>query len=324
VTGLGPAAIVVARQRLRAHIHATPLLPSHELGRHAGGQVYLKLECWQRTGSFKVRGALNRLATLSAEEQARGVVTASAGNHGLGVAYAAEALGLPPATIFLPENAAENKARRLASARCHLRRAGADYDAAHAEAVRYARDRGALYLSAYDDPAVVAGQGTVGLETLEELPDADLLLIPIGGGGLVAGTAVAARALCPSVRIVGVQPETSPSAYLSLRDGRAHETYAAGPTICDGLAGGFGHLPFEIAGALIDDVLLVPERAVRHALAWLLVHEQLLVEGSGAIAIAPLLTGAVALRGRKAVAILTGRNVDSRLVRLCLEEFSGP
>ncbi|HNS51494.1 MAG TPA: threonine/serine dehydratase [Anaerolineae bacterium] len=321
MTELALGDIVAARQRLGSHVWRTPLLPSEELGRRAGAQVYLKLECWQHTGSFKVRGALSKLASLEPEECARGVVTASAGNHGLGVAYAAKALGLAPATIFLPEVATETKVRHLVAMHCHLRRAGADYDAAHAQAARYANAQGALYLSAYDDLAVIAGQGTVALEVLEELPDADLLLVPIGGGGLVAGVAVAARALRPGIRIIGVQPEASPAAYLSLRDGRPYETFPAESTICDGLAGGFGRMPFEVAGRLIDDVLPVPESAVRHAVAWLATHEQLLVEGSGAIAIAPLLAGKALSPGRRAVAILTGRNIDSLLLRQCLEEF---
>ena len=321
MTGLDLAAIRAAQEMVRPHIWPTPLLPSQELSRRASSPIFLKLECWQRTGSFKVRGALARLARLSPQERARGLVTASAGNHGLGLALAARALGMPPVLVFLPESAAQNKVRRLAESGCDLRRTGADYDTAHLEAERHAAERGALFISAYDDPAVMAGQGTVGAEILDELPDADVLLVPVGGGGLVAGVAVAARALRPGIRIAGVQPEASPAAYLSLRDGRPHETYPAGPTICDGLAGGFGRMPFEIAAGLIDEVLVVPEQAVRHAVGWLVTHEQLLVEGSGAIAIAPLLAGQVAAQGRKVVAILTGRNIDSAVLRRCLEEF---
>jgi threonine dehydratase len=324
VTGLSMAAILAARQALRSHIWPTPLVPSPALSRHAGGRVFLKLECWQRTGSFKVRGALNWAASLSPDRRSRGVVTASAGNHGLGVALAADAFGLLPAVVFLPESAAFNKVQQLIASGCDVRRAGADYDAAHALAEAYALEKGALYVSAYDDLAVIAGQGTVGLEILLDLPETDLLLVPIGGGGLIAGVAVAARALRPGIRIVGLQPEASPAAYLSLRDGRPYEAYPAGSTICDGLAGGFGRLPFAIARDLIDEVLLVPESAIRQALAWLLMHEQLLVEGSGAIAIAPLLTGQIPAAGLRVAAVLTGRNVDPNLVQSCLEEYTEP
>jgi threonine dehydratase len=282
--------------------------------------VYLKLECWQRTGSFKVRGALNRLSTLSPQEREQGLVTASAGNHGLGVAYASQVLSLPSVTIFVPENAPRAKVERFHTYNCQVRRAGADYDAAHALAEVHAREQGALYVSAYDDPVVIAGQATVGLEILQELPNTDLLLVPVGGGGLIAGITVLARAINPQIRVVGLQPEASPSAYLSLRDGHAYETYPAGPTICDGLAGGFGHLPFEVAGHLIEEILVVREADIRHSVAWLLRHEQLLVEGSGAIAIAPLLTGQLDAEGRRVVAVLTGRNIDTSLLQQILAE----
>lgn len=330
-TGKSPAAaatlgdVLAARQVLAPHVWRTPLARSANLSRTAGAEVFLKLECWQHTGSFKVRGALAKMAAMPAGEANRGVVTASAGNHGLGVAYARQVharqgAGAPPLTIFVPENASPAKVRRLAAFPCQVRREGADYDAAHALALAYAREQGAVYLSAYDDAAIIAGQGTVGLEVMEDLPDADVVVVPVGGGGLIAGTAVAVRAANPGAHVVGVQPEASPSAFLSLRDGRAYEAYDAGPTICDGLAGGFGRLPFEIAGPLIDEVLVVPEADVRRAVGWLLAEEQLLVEGSAAIAIAPLLNGQLDLGGKKGVAILTGRNLDIGLLQAILAE----
>ncbi len=324
------ADVLAARQVIGCHIWHTPLLPSAALSRQTGGNVHLKLECWQRTGSFKVRGALNRLAALTPEDWARGVVTASAGNHGLGVAYASLVLGQPPATIFVPESAPPTKVDRLAAFDCQVRRAGADYDATHAIAEAYAQERSAIYISAYDDPAVIAGQGTVGLEVMEDLAGADppgsapsgqsLLLVPVGGGGLVAGIAVVAKAINPAVRVVGVQPDASPAAYLSLRDGRPYETYPAAPTICDGLAGGFGRVPFQVAADLIDEVLVVPEADVRRAVAWLCIHEQLVVEGAGAIAIAPLLSGQLEAAGQSVVAVLTGRNLDAALLQEILAE----
>ncbi|MGD2206829.1 MAG: threonine/serine dehydratase [Anaerolineae bacterium] len=315
------AHVLAARRAIQDDIWRTPLQPSAALNRLIGGDIHLKLECWQRTGSFKVRGALNKLAALSPPEWARGVVTASAGNHGLGVAYASQALGRTTSVvIFVPENAPAVKVERLAAFACEVRRAGADYDTTHATAQAYAQEQDTAYISAYDDPDIIAGQGTVGLEVMEDLPDAELLLVPVGGGGLIAGMAVAAKAINPAVRVVGVQPEASPSAYLSLRDGHAYETYPASPTICDGLAGGFGRLPFEVAGDLIDEVLVVPEADIWQAVAWLLTQEQLVVEGSGAIAIAPLLTGQLNIKGRKVVAVLTGRNLDTDLMHKILME----
>jgi threonine dehydratase len=304
------AHVLEAQKLIQRYLWRTPLVPSAALSHQTGADVHLKLECWQRTGSFKERGALIRLSSLSPQEFARGVVTASAGNHGLGVAYACQTLALPPATIFVPESAPVSKVNHLAAFDCDLRRAGADYDACHAIAVAHAQELGALYISAYDDPVVIAGQGTAGLELLQDLPDADVLLVPVGGGGLIAGVAVVAKAVNPGIHIAGVQPEASPAAYLSFRDGKPYETYPAGPTICDGLAGGFGRLPFELAGSLIDEVLVVPEDDVRQAVIWLLAHEQIVVEGAGAIAIAPLLNGQFEAAGRRVAAILTGRNLD--------------
>lgn len=318
------ADILSAQRVVQPYVWRTPLISCPELSHMARAHIYLKLECWQRTGSFKVRGALNKVANLSPQQVARGVVTASAGNHGLGVAYAVQVLGLPPPTIFVPENASPAKVSRLAASGCILLRAGADYDAAHAVAAAYARQRDAVYISAYDDPVVIAGQGTVGLEIMEDLPAADVLLVPVGGGGLIAGVALAAKAAKPSVRIVGVQPEASPAAFLSLRDRRPYETYPATATICDGLAGGFGRVPFEIAADWIEDIIVVPETAIRQAVAWLLAHEQLLVEGSGAIAVAPLLGGQLDVDGQCVVAVLTGRNLDVALLRGILEGAATP
>jgi threonine dehydratase len=315
-----PADLLEARKTMQRHAWRTPLVPSAALSKLAGCHVHLKMECWQHTGSFKVRGALSKLSSLSPDEWAKGVVTASAGNHGLGVAYASQVLGLPAVTIFVPEGAPQAKVERLQAFNCKIQHAGADYDEAHAIAEVHTKAQGATYVSAYDDPLVVAAQGTVGLEVMEALPRVDVLLVPVGGGGLIAGTAIAAKAINPDVRILGVQPEASPSAYLSLRDGRAHETYPAGPTICDGLAGGFGRVPFELAGDLIDRVLVVPETDVRRSVAWLVRHEQLVAEGSGAIAIAPLLNGQLDAEGQRVVAVLTGRNIDASLLLEILEQ----
>ena len=316
--------VLRARARIQPHILPTPLQPSAALSKRTGGDIHLKLECWQQTGSFKVRGALNKLYSLSPAEYTQELVTASAGNHGLGVAYASQVLDRPAMTVFVPETTPVAKFNRLAAFDCRIHRAGHDYDACHALAEAYVQERDALYISAYDDPVVIAGQATVGLETLECLPGADLLLVPVGGGGLIAGVALVAKTLNPAVRIIGLQPEASPAAFLSLREGRPFETYPADPTICDGLAGGFGRIPFELAGHLIDEILIVPEADIHRAVAWLVRHEQLLVEGSGAIAVAPLLTGQLDATGLQVAAVLTGRNLDALLLRDILSENPGP
>jgi threonine dehydratase len=316
------ASMLAARRIVRPHIWPTPLARSADLSTRTGGQVLLKLECWQRTGSFKVRGALNKLDSLSLDERARGIVTASAGNHGLGVAYASQVVDVPSSEVFVPESAPQTKINRLRAYDCLVRRAGTDYDTCHAIAEAYSLEHGLVYISAYDDPVVIAGQGTVGLEILEALPDVDLLLVPVGGGGLIAGIALAAKAIRPSVHVVGIQPDASPAAYLSFRDGRPYETYDAAPTICDGLAGGFGRLPFEVAAKVIDEIVVVPEADTRRAVGWLLSEEQLVVEGAGAIAVAPLLSGQIDVAGRRTVAVLTGRNLDASLLQSILKEYT--
>ena len=319
---LGLQDILSAQRNLSGLIARTPMEYSFLLSQRAGCEVYLKLENWQKTGSFKVRGAVNKVANLTEEEKARGLVTASAGNHALGVAYAARALGNAPTTLFVPVNAPTSKLKKLEEFECDVRLAGSFYDEAHRAAENFERLHGATYVHAYDDPVTIAGQGTVGLEIMEDLPQAEAILAPVGGGGLIAGIAVAAKAINPHVQVIGVQPEASPAAYLSLRDGRPYEEYDAAPTIADGLAGGFGRLPFEIAGDLIDEIVLVSEEETRAAVFALLELAQLVVEGAGAVGIAALLAGKVNLAGRKVVAVLSGANIDASLLFEIMDERS--
>lgn len=314
--------ILAAQRSLSGLITRTPLEYSFLLSQRAGCEVYLKLENWQKTGSFKVRGAINKVANLTEEEKARGLVTASAGNHALGVAYAARALGSVPTTLFVPVNAPTSKLKKLEEYDCDVALAGKSYEEAHHAAEEFGRTHGATYVHAYDDPWTMAGQGTVGLEIMEDLPDAEAILVPVGGGGLIAGIALAIKAINPQVRIVGVQPEASPAAYLSLRDGHPYEEYDAAPTIADGLAGGFGRLPFEMAGHLIDQIVLVSEEEMRTAVFTLLELAQLVVEGAGAVGIAALLAGKVNLKGRKIVSVLTGANIDASLLLEIMTEQS--
>lgn len=316
---LSPAAVLAAQVHIARWIRHTPMLYSHMLARQTGGQVWLKPECWQVTGSFKARGALYRVGLLDEAARARGVVTGSAGNHGLGVAYAAQIWGIR-ADIFVPTTAPRPKLEKMRYLDANVHAVGTTYEDAHQAAAGFARETRATYISAYDEVEVIAGQGTVGMEILSDLPTTDLLLVPVGGGGLVAGIATVAKAVNPDCRVVGVQPQASPAALLSLRDGIAYDPYDHEPTIADGLAGGFGAVPLAVAGNLIDEVLLVSEAALRHAIYILLDRHQLIVEASGAIAIAPLLDGQVAVDGKNVVCVLTGGNLDTGLLRQILAE----
>jgi threonine dehydratase len=202
----------------------------------------------------------------------------------------------------------------------HLRQEGRSYDEAAQTAHHIANESGAVYVPAYDDVAVIAGQATIGLEILAERPETEVILTPVGGGGLIAGVAAVAHALSPACRVIGIGPAASPSALLSLRDGKAYDPYDAGPTIADGLAGGFGALPLAVAGRLIDSIILAEEAELREAIFVLLDQEQLVVEGSGAAAIVPLLNGSAELQGKTVVCVLSGGNLETALLKQILHE----
>ena len=312
---------VTAHRRISPHIRHTPLVPSRYLSQLCDADVWLKLDFLQPTGSFKVRGALNKLSLLAESGQFNGVVTASAGNHGLGVAYAAESLQLSPVTVFIPKNAPQSKRRKLAQYPVTVKEAGETYDAAHHAAETFAAETGAQYISAYNDVDVILGQGTCGLEIMMGLPSADILLVPTGGGGLVSGIALATKAINPGTDIIAVQPAASPAAKLSLAQGFPIDPYEHEPTLADGLAGGFGSIPFYLARTLIETVLVHSETEILRAVFTLLDREQLLVEASGAIAIAPLLADPARFAGKTVVCVLTGANIDSAVVADIVREY---
>ena len=299
---------------LRPYLRPTPLRRSFAL---RGRDAWLKLECWQPTGSFKVRGALHNLATLSDEEKARGVVASSAGNHALGVAFAAQALGGVRATLFVPETAPAAKVDKLRSFPVDVVVGGRTYDDAHARAMeRVARD-GGTYVHAFDDPRTAAGQGTVGLEIADDLPSVGTVVVPVGGGGLISGVAVALRARVPDVRVVAVQPDASPSLRDSLRDGRPLLDYAAAPTIADGVAGGIGEIVWAHRD-LLDDVVTVSESEIEAAIVALVGGDQVVAEGSGAAAVAAVAAGKVDGRGRPIAVVVSGGNLDLAVLRRLL------
>lgn len=301
---------------LRPYLPPTPLRRSFALREH--GPAFLKLECWQPTGSFKVRGALHVLATLSPEEKRRGVVAASAGNHALGVAFAAQAVGGDVrATLFVPESAPRAKVGKLRTFPVEVRQQGATYDDAHALAVEHAARTGALYVHAFQDPRTAAGQGTVALELLEQMPEVAAVVVPVGGGGLIAGMATALKARAPRARVIAAQPEASPALRESLRRGRPLLEFPAGPTIADGLAGGIGEIAFEHRD-LIDEVVVVPERDIEQAVVALLAEDQVVAEGSGAVGVGAVRAGLVPVSDGPVAIVVTGANVDLSVLQRLL------
>ena len=301
-----------AHARLRRFLAPTPLRKSLALSEQFDAEIFLKLENWQPTGSFKVRGAFNLLAQLTPEEIERGLVAASAGNHGAAVGFAAQQLRLPNAHIFVPGNTPRAKIAKMKRFGVNVHEVGATYDDAHHAADEFQRAHQATFVHAYDDARTVAGAGTTALEILETLQDADAVMIPVGGGGLSSGMAVAYKHLAPHTRIIGIQPDASPSLRDSLRDNVCYEEYNAAPTICDGLAGGIGKIVFEIAQQrLIDETVIVREVTVRQAVAEFARSEQLFVEGSGAVGLAALLENPALYRRRRVVLVISGANIDA-------------
>ncbi|HEX2204444.1 MAG TPA: pyridoxal-phosphate dependent enzyme [Longimicrobium sp.] len=312
-----PADVLAAARRLEGVARRTPLERSAALSEIAGTDVFLKLEGMQRTGSFKLRGAYNRIATLPEAVRARGVVTASAGNHGLGVALASRLHGTR-AVVYVPEDAPETKRRRIAREGAELRLVPGGYDDAHHAAEAEAARTGAFFVHAYSDPQTVAGQGTVGLELFEELPDVRTVLCPVGGGGLVNGIGLLARALGGGARMVGAQSTETAAMHASLAAGRL-VCPPQGPTLCEGLSGETDAPSLALARRTVDEIVLVDEGAVRRAIRWLYVEEGIVAEGSAAVAVAALLEGAARVEGPAAV-VLTGSNLDAARLAAILAE----
>ena len=299
-----------AADRIRGNVHRTPLLSASGLGARVGASLYLKCESLQKTGSFKPRGALNKVLSLSPEERTRGLVTVSAGNHAQALAWAARIAGAA-CTVVMPSGAPASKieATRAYGAEIVLH----DDRATLFDRLAEVRDaRGLSFVHPFDDPEIIAGAGTTGLEILEDLPDADVILVPIGGGGILSGIASAVREVRPGVRLIGVELEEGPGMGPALAAGRPVTVTRPWNTIADGMTPPFvGALPLEIVKEAVDDVVGVSESAIVHAMEVLMTRAKLYVEGAGAAATAALLDGKVRVPpGAKVVALISGGNVD--------------
>jgi threonine dehydratase len=307
-----------AHKLLKPYLHHTPLAASRTLRDLTGTDVYLKAENMQRSGSFKVRGASYKLSRLSEAEYRNGVIAASAGNHAQGVAIAAAHYAIP-CTIVMPETAPLAKVTATQGYGAKVVLHGFTYDDAYQHCLELQAQSGAAFIHAFDDPDVIAGQGTLGLEMLSDLPDADALVVPIGGGGLIAGIAIAARALRPDITIIGVQAAGAASCRASLDANELH-TIPAITTIADGIAVKRpGKLTFSIIQRLVDDVVVVDDEAIIAAVLLLMERNKMLVEGAGAVGVAALLNGAIKLHDKKVLVPLTGGNIDINLVSRFIE-----
>lgn len=303
------ADIEAARDRIHGLVVRTPLFPNEALSRLTNCRLSLKAENFQKTGAFKARGALNAVALLSPEERNRGVVTFSAGNHGQGLAFAASRMGAA-CTVFMAQNAVPTKVEAIRSLGAETRQYPTIQEAVEQmESMR--RDTGAMFVSPFGDPAIIAGQGTVGLEIVEDLPGVEQLIVPIGGGGLISGISIAMATLRPGVRIVGVEPEGAPTMSGALEAGSPVRLEQVS-TVADGLAAPFtSDLNLSIVKQYVDDVVIVTDDEIIESMRLILHHAKLLAEPAAAAGVAALATGKAAVPvGAETVSIITGGNID--------------
>jgi threonine dehydratase len=303
--------ILRARERIAGEVPETPLVPSLAFSERLGRDVRLKLETLQPTGAFKLRGATNKLLSLTDDERVRGVVAISSGNHGRGIAYAARKLGMR-AVICMGSLVPGNKVEAIRALGAEARIVGDSQDDAEEEALRLIREEGLVYAHPFDDSEVIAGQGTIGLELLEQMPDIDTAIVPLSGGGLIGGTALALKSARPEMRVVGVSMARGAAMAESLQAGKPVFVEEL-PTLADALGGGIGldnKLTFALVRDLVDQVVLLSEEAIAEAMRHLFWREQLVVEGAGAVGAGALLAGDELDLGDNVAVVVSGRNVD--------------
>jgi threonine dehydratase len=320
------ADIQAARQRIADAIFTTPCARAEILSELIGCEVFLKLENLQMTGSFKERGSLNKILQLTPEQKAAGVITASAGNHAQGVAHAAKLCGIP-AVIVMPETAPLAKIRGTREFGAEIVLHGSGYDEAYEKALQLQASEGYTFIHAFDDPQVIAGQGTIGLELLEQVPEMDVVVVPVGGGGLIAGIATAIKALRPEVRMIGVEAARMPAMQQSITAGEIQQLQGAN-TLADGIAvARVGQHTLPIVDQTVSDIVTVNEEEIATAIMLLLEREKTLAEGAGATGFAALYSKRIRdIAGKKVVVIISGGNIDLTLLAKILErgmEFDG-
>jgi threonine dehydratase len=316
---IGIKDIEEARRRIDDFIYTSPCTVSETFSRLCGSRCWFKFENLQRTGSFKERGALNKLLSLSAEERARGIITASAGNHAQAVAYHAGRLGIP-ATVVMPERTPLIKVTNTRGFGARVVQAGGSFDEAVAQARAIQEREGLIFVHAFDDELIVAGQGTIGLELLEQNPYLEAVVVPIGGGGLISGIATAIKEVNPRVRVIGVQTAALPSMKAYLEKGEP-VTMEHASTIADGIAvKRAGGITLEYVKRYVDEIVTVEEEEIASAILLLLEREKAVVEGAGAASVAAMMSGKLpGLAGKKTVVLLSGGNIDVNLISRIIE-----
>lgn len=313
-----------ARQRIGAIVRKTPLIQSAPLGELTGAKVYLKLENLQGTGAFKLRGATNKIYSLSKAQKARGIITVSTGNHGRAVAYVARHLDIK-AVICLSQAVPDNKIEALKQLGAQVEVYGHSQDDAFERAALLEEQRGLTMVPPFDDALIIAGQGTIGIELLEELPEIDTVLVPVSGGGLISGIAMALKSASPAIRVLGVSMERAPVMYHSLKAGKPVQLPEE-DTLADSLRGGIGldnQYTYHMTQAYVDDLVLVSEEEIAAAMAFAFQEHHLVLEGAGAVGIAALLHGKVEDVGDHVGIVLSGGNVGLELFVRVWHEWRG-
>jgi len=305
-----------SRERIKKYIYNTPLDYSIYLSNsEANTSVYLKLECQQKLKSFKIRGALSKLTSLTEQEKSKGVLAVSSGNHGAGVSYAAHMLGGIKAKIYVPETIPESKLEKIKYFGAEVVTAGKNYDEAHTAALETLEKESLTFVDPCSDVDVIAGQGTIGMEILEANPEIDVIIAPIGGGGLITGIAAAAKHLKPSIKIIGVQTAACPAMKKAMEDQVCYTDFPSGPSICDALVGGVGEIPYKMSQQYIDDIIIVEEEKIKKALLFLIEKEKVISEPAGAVGVAAVMAYPEAFRNRNAAIVISGGNLDYSLLK---------
>ncbi len=307
--------ILKARKNLEGVLYRTPITYSKRLSELSDVEIHLKWENLQKTGSFKFRGAYNKICSLTPEERNKGVITASTGNHALAVALVAKMMNIK-ATVIVPENAPKIKVERCRALGAEVVLEGANYDESLIYCKKMISETGTPYISAFEDYKVIAGQGTIGCEILEEMPDANTIIVPIGGGSLISGIALWAKTVNPKIRVVGAQSTAACTMYECFRAKKVVDVPVPS-TIADGLAGGISQMTLDIVLKYVDEIVLAEENKLKSAVLWVLKNERQVVEGAGVVGPAAILQGKIRFkRGEKVVVVISGGNIDMEFLNL--------
>ncbi len=303
-----------AYERIGKYVYKTPLQESFYLGGY-GRTYYFKLESTQTVKSFKIRGALNKMLTLSEAEKAQGVATISSGNHGASVSYASKLLGIERAVVIVPEKTPQAKIQKIRYYGAEAVLLGKNYDEAHRLGMEFIKEKNMVYIDPYyDDPKIYGGQGTIGLEILEQNPQIDTIVVPVGGGGLITGIAVAVKSIKPEIRVVGVQTAACPAMIRAFSDHIFYEEYPNQPSVCDALIGGVGKLAYEMLQDYVDEWIEVKEESIERATAFMIKKEKFIVEPASAICVGAVRDYRERVGGKQIALVMSGGNIDEDLM----------